>query len=171
MKKLSLFKSERGQSFVELAFIVPFLLLVLLGAVEVVIAGRTYLALLEASVVSSRLGSSGISFYDNTEILTLTNQVLSQEGLTSSDLVDVIITRADLVGGTTVENYQVENMLGSGRPTQLTEAYLQSQMDAGDLSVHVIGVEVVFDHHLLFAGSNFLPDPLVLKAFTLNAIP
>jgi len=171
MKRFTATKSKRGQSIVELAITIPFILMLIIGATEVVLAGRTYLALLEASVVSSRLASAGEVFYDNNEILTLTNQVLSQEGLAPNGLIDVIITRADLVDGTSVQNYQVANMLGSGQPSQISQAFLLDRINPGDPSVRVIGVEIVFNHHLLLKGARFLPDPLVLRALTLNAVP
>lgn len=157
---------------VELAITLPFILLLVIGSVEVVLMGRAYLALLESTVVSSRLGSSGETFYDDSEILTLTDQVLSREGYNSSDLVDVIITRADLVNGTSVENYQVFHMNTTNPQTPfITTSLLLSRMEAGDPNVSMVAVEVYYNHRLLFGGAHVLPDPLVLRAFTINALP
>jgi hypothetical protein len=171
MRNPRILKSERAQSLVELAVAIPLILLLMIGAVEVVFFGRAYLAILEATVVSSRLGSAGATFYDNNEILAMTDQVLSREGYTSIRLVDVIITRAELVNGTTVQNYQASNMLHSGRTPHITAALLQSRMKPGDPTMSVVGVEVYYDHRLVFGGFKILPDPLVLSAYTINALP
>ena len=164
-------KKTRAQAALELAFSLPIILLLLIGMVEVVFVGRTYLALLDASVVGSRLGSKGTAFYDNSKIFTLTTQALTQEGYASSNLVDILIVRADLVGGATVNNYQVESMLSSGQPQTLTQQALLDKIDIGDPDTSVVGVEVLFDHQLLTGFSTFLPDPLLIRAYTLQIIP
>ena len=155
----------------EMAFALPFLLFLLIGVVEVVFAGRTYLALLESSVVGSRLGSAGTTYYDDNDIYLLTTQVLSQEGYDSSGLVDLFVVRADLVGGDTIENYQVTNMLGSGRSTKLTEELLLSRINSGDPDVSVVGVEVLYDHNFSPNYSGVIPYPLVLRAYTIQIVP
>jgi hypothetical protein len=171
MKDLPASKSQRGQSLMEMAVALPFLLFLLIGMTEVAFAGRTYLALLEASVVGSRLGSSGETYYDDNDIFLLTTQVLSQEGYDSSGLIDIFVVRADLVGGETVENYQVTKMLGSERATKLTEALLLSRLDTGDPDVSVVGVEVLYDHNFSPNYSGVIPYPLVLRAYTIQIVP
>lgn len=170
MKKFSDNKYKRGQSMVEMAVTLPILFILLMGMVEIVIAGRTFLALLEASVAGSRLGSKGEYYYDDSEILTLTTQALSKEGYVTSNLIDVIIVRADLVDGTEVNNYRVANMLGSGRSTGLTKQYLENRMNNGDPTLGVVGVEVVYDYNLLFGSFKMLPDPIFLRAYSFQPV-
>lgn len=171
MKELPTSKSQRGQSAVEMAFALPFLLFLLIGAIEVTFAGRTYLALLEASVVGSRLGSSGETYYDDSDIFLLTTQVLSQEGYDSSGLVDIFVVRADLVDGDTIENYRVTNMLGSGRETNITDTLLLSRINSGDPDISVVCVEVLYDHGFPYGYSGVIPYPLVLRAYTIQNVP
>jgi hypothetical protein len=140
----------QGQSIVELSLTLPILILLLIGMVEVVNICRNYLALLGGSYEGAHLGSQGLTRYDNNEIYTLVTQGLAQEGYTDSSLIDVIITRATLVGGTGIQNYQVYNMKGSGRTSIFTPSILAGRLRSGDPSGKIIVVEIVYDHKLLF---------------------
>ncbi len=93
---------QQGQSIVELALLLPILVLLFIGMVEVVFISRSYLALLESSTQGAHLGSQGLALYNNSEIYTLITQNLLREGYDTSSLIDVIITRADLVGGNVI---------------------------------------------------------------------
>jgi hypothetical protein len=166
--------TRRGQSLVEVALMMPVLIMLLLGMVEVVSVGRTYLALLDTSYQGAHLGSQGISRYDNTKIYTLVTQDLTNKGYNTSGLIDVIITRADLVGGTGIQNYIVDHMKSPGRATILTSALLVSRLRSGDPDGKLIAVEIVYDYSLLFPWPNLagiLPNPFPLVAYTIQYSP
>ena len=81
-------------------------------------------------------------------------------------LIDVIITRANLNGGTSITITEVRNMKGSGRASKLTPAILISRLRGGDLSGRLIAVEVVYDHPLKLKSSNhseFTPKSIPLS--------
>ena len=171
MKNRRFLKSEKAQSMVELAYTLPIIILILLGMIEIVFFARAYLILLDTTVVGARLGSQGEAYYNDDELLTMTYQSLAAEGYDSSDVIDVIITRAELVNGTDVQNYRVVNMLSSGQSSHITAEKLQSRLESGDPSIDIIVVEILFHHRLLFNLENILPDPPVIRAFTINALP
>jgi len=169
--KKSGIQKQQGQSIVELALLLPILVLLFIGMVEVVFISRSYLALLESSSQGAHLGSQGLALYNNSEIYTLVTQNLSREGYEASSLIDVIITRADLVGGNAIQNYQVTNMKGSGRATILTPTVLTSRLRGGDPAGRLIAVEVVYNHQLLFNFPiirNLFPNPFPLVAYSIQ---
>jgi hypothetical protein len=170
VKKHLSIKHEGGQSYLELAIVIPILVLLILGTVEVVSIGRTYLAILEASAAGARLGANGMAKYDNDDINQFAQETLHVEGYAPEGLIDVIITRADLVNGTVVNNYNVEKMLGSGQTSRLNKSYLASKINAGDPSIGIIAVEMVFEHEFLFSGTVFLPDTIMIRAFSIQGV-
>jgi hypothetical protein len=151
----------------------PVLIMLLLGMVEVVNIGRTYLALLDTSYQGAHLGSQGVSRYDNTTINTLVTQDLTNKGYNTSALIDVIITRANLVGGTGLQNYTVVHMKSPGRATVITSALLISRLRGGDPAGRLIVVEIVYDYTLLFPWPNLagvFPNPFPLVAYTIQYV-
>ena len=170
---LSSKKRKRGQSMVELALALPVLILLLMGLVEIVFAGRTYLALLTTATAGSRLGSQGAALFTDAEIYTYILQNLTGEKYSGSAVLDVIIVRADLTGGTTIQNYVANKMKASSYTTSITQAVLASRLRTGDLASKVIGVEIIFNHQQLLNFpilSNFFPDPFVLRAYSIHLI-
>jgi hypothetical protein len=181
--------SSRGQSLVELALIMPILITLLLGMVEVVNIGRTYLALLDSSYQGAHLGSQGNKRYDNCKIFTLVSQDLAKKGLDNSSLIDVIITRYDLSGGKVVSltvlptlptppcpsyNSNPAHMKSPGRASKLTSALLVSRLQSSDPNGKLVAVEIVYDYTLLFPWPNFagiLPNPFPLGAYTIQYSP
>ena len=166
--------SRRGQSLVELALILPFLITLLLGMVEVVNIGRTYLALLDTTYQGAHLGSQGITRYDNNKINTLVTQDLTNKGLNTSNLIDVIIIRADLPGGAVIEDLTAGHMRSPGRASKLTAAVLAGRLNGSDPSGKLVAVEIVYDYKLLFPWPNLagiLPDPFPLVTYTIQYTP
>jgi hypothetical protein len=174
--------NQRGQSMIETALLFPVLLLLFAGMIEVVFICRSYLVILDSSYQGAHLGSQGIALYDDTEIYTLVTQDLSP-GYNNSNLIDVIITRATLNGGTsiTINPGYPKNMKGSGRASKLTPAILTSRLRCVpypspvgcDLSGRLIAVEVVYDHPLLFNFSftrGLIPNPFPLVAYTIQYV-
>jgi hypothetical protein len=162
--------SERGQSMVELALTLPFLVLLFVGVVEVAFLTRTYLAVLEASREGARLGARGSANFDNNEIRTLVEQDLARQGYTTANgLVDIIIVRANVGPGKVVNTYDVYSMLGSGRPVKMTKSVLLARLQPSDPQGRLIVVEICLDHHLLlgFPGiSAIIPNPLSLQPYS-----
>ncbi len=167
-------RRQHGQSMVETALLFPILFLLFAGMIEVVFICRSYLVILDSSYQGAHLGSQGIALYDDTEIYTLVSQDLSPR-YNNSNLIDVIITRATLNGGTsiTINPGYPKHMKGSGRASILTPAILISRLRGGDLSGRLIAVEVVYDHPLLFNFSftrGLIPNPLPLVAYTIQYV-
>ncbi len=163
----------RGQSIIELALIMPVLILLVIGMVEVVNICRNYLSLLDSTYQGAHLGSQGLARYDNNEIYTLVTQGLVQEGYNNSSLIDVIITRADLVGGKVIRNYQSYNMKGSGRASIFTQTNIINRLRDGDPLGKIIVVEIVYDHTLVFNLPiiyNLFPNPFPLIAYSIQYV-
>jgi hypothetical protein len=172
MQKQSNTQKQQGQSLVEAAIFLPIVLVLLIGMVEVVFICHSYLTLLDSSYQGAHLGSQGLALYDNNEIYTLVTQDLSP-GYNNSSLIDVIITRADLVGGTTLQNYKVVNMKGSSQASILTPAIIISRLRGIDPAGRLIAVEVVYDYQLLFnfpIVRNLFPNPFHLVAYTIQYV-
>jgi hypothetical protein len=172
MRKQSNKQNQQGQSMIELALLFPIIVVLFIGMVEVIFICRTYLTILDSSYQGAHLGSQGLALYDNDEIYTLVTQNLSP-AYNNSYLIDVIITRVDLVGGTSLQNYNVFNMKGSGRASILTPAILTSRLRGSDPAGRLIAVEVVYDHHLLFNFPiirNLFPNPFPLVGYTIQYV-
>jgi hypothetical protein len=165
-------QNQRGQSMIETALMFPILLLLFAGMIEVVFICRSYLVMLDSSYQGAHLGSTGL--FSDAAIYTLVTQDLSPR-YNNSNLIDVIITRATLNGGTsiTINPGYPKNMKGSGRATTLTPAILMGRLRSGDLSGRLIAVEVVYDHPLLFDFSftrSIIPNPFPLVAYTIQYV-
>jgi hypothetical protein len=172
MRKQSNKQNQHGQSMIEMALLLPIWVVLFIGMVEVIFICRTYLVILDSSYQGAHLGSQGLALYDNDEIYTLVTQDLSH-GYDNSSLIDVIITRADVVGGTTLQNYTQVNMKGSGRASILTQEILTSRLRGGDPAGRLIAIEVVYDHQLLFnfpIVRNLFPNPFPLVAYTIQYV-
>lgn len=166
-------KRKRGQSMVELAISLPVVIMVLMGLIEIAYAGRTYLALLTTATAGSRLGSQGAALFTDAEIYAYILQNLANEKYTGAALLDVIIVRADLTGGTTVQNYVANKMQASSYTTTITQSVLSSRLRSGDLASKIIGIEILFNHQMLINFpilSNLFPDPFVLRAYSIHLI-
>jgi hypothetical protein len=164
---------QRGQSLVELAFMLPLLIMLLLGMVEVVNIGRVYLALLDTTYLGAHLGSQGEARYNDAKINTLVTQDLTDKGLTTG-LIDVIITRADLPGGAVIQNLSSDHMRSPGRASRLTAALLTSRLNGSDPKGKLVAVEIVYDYDLLFPWpdlAGILPDPFPLVTYTIQYAP
>jgi hypothetical protein len=185
MRKKPNTQNQRGQSMIETALLFPILLLLFAGMIEVVFVFRSYLVILDSTYQGAHLGSQGINLYNDTEIYTLVTQDLSP-GYNNSNLIDVIITRATLNGGTsiTINSGYPKNMKGSGRASILTPAILMSRLRCKpsppypppgecDPSGRLIAVEVVYDQPLLFDFSftrGIIPNPVPLVAYTIQYV-
>lgn len=164
-------KNQPGQSMVELALALPLLVVLLVGMIEVAFAARTYLAILEATREGARLGARGSANFDNNEISTLVQQNLSREGYdTGSNLEDIIIVRADVGPGATVNSYVASSMLGSGETPHLTLSTMLSRLAASDPQTRIVAVEICYDHPLLIGFpvmSDIFPNPYRLHVYSI----
>jgi hypothetical protein len=161
-------RRDNGQSMIELALILPLLVMLFIGLVEVAFFTRTYLALLEASREGARVGARGTLLFDNSEIRTLVTQDLSREGHATDALQDVIIVRAEVDGGA-ISSYAWESMMGSGLSPRMTEDVLNSRLHSDDPNGALIVVEIFYDHEPLinFPGlSDIFPDPMVVHTYS-----
>jgi TadE-like protein len=165
-------QKQRGQSMIETALLFPILLLLFAGMIEVVFICRTYLVMLDSSYQGAHVGVQGKDLYDDSEVYTLVTQDL-EPYFNNSNLIDVIITRGTLNGGTSVSITTVDHMKGSTRPTTLTPAIISSRLRSGDLYSRFIAVEVVYDQPLLFNFfyvKGLIPNPFPLVAYTIQYV-
>jgi Flp pilus assembly protein TadG len=164
-------RRDRGQSLVELALVLPLLVVLLVGLVEVVFYARTYLAILEASREGARIGARGAANFDNSEIQTLVEQDLSRQGIDpATGLVDVIIVRADVGPGTVINSYAAVSMRGSGQPVYLSQSRVLQRLQAGDPQSRFVAIELYYDHHPVLGlplVSAIFPDPMPLHTYSI----
>jgi hypothetical protein len=144
--------------------------------VEVVNIGRTYLAVLDSSYQGAHLGSQGAKRYDNTKIDTLVTQDLINKGLNSTtNLVDVIIVRAQLIANGGISNYTETSMRSPGTSTVLTSGALTGRLQSGDpAGGYLVAVEIDYNYRLLFPWpkiKGLLADPFPLRAYTIQYSP
>jgi len=171
MEDALIHKSDRGQSLIEMALVLPLLVLLLAGLVEVVFYARTYLAILEATREGARIGARGAASYDNSEINTLVEQDLSRQGIdTSTGLLDVIIVRAEVGPGRVVSGYTAVNMHGSGQPVYLTQAMILQRLRDSDPHARLVAVEVYYNHRPVLGVplvSAIFRNPMLLRAYSI----
>jgi len=162
---------SRGQSLVELALVLPLLVLLLGGLVETVFYVRNYLALLEASREGARIGARGSASYDNSEIDALVQQDLSRQGIdTTTGLVDVIIVRAEVGPGEAVTNYSAVRMHDSSQPVYLTQSKLHERLQAGDPKARLVAVELYYNHQPILGlplVSAIFPNPMLVHTYSI----
>jgi Flp pilus assembly protein TadG len=156
---------------VEVALVLPLLVVLLAGLVEVVFYARTYLAILEATREGARIGARGSANYDDNEIDTLVQQDLSRQGIdTSTGLVDVIIVRADVGPGRVINGYTVTRMHGSSEPVYLTQAVMLQRLQAGDPKGRLVAVEIYYNHRPVLGlplVSAIFREPMLLRAYSI----
>jgi Flp pilus assembly protein TadG len=172
MRKLPNIKGQHGQSMIETALMFPILLVLFAGMLEIVFIARSYLVILDSSYQGAHLGSQGLALFDDNEIYSLVTQNLAPR-YNNSNLIDVIITRATLNGGTSLTITEVKHMKGSSRPSILSQAVLSGRLRAGDLSGRLVAVEVVYDHPLLFDFPivwDLFQNPFPLVAYTIQYV-
>jgi len=162
---------SRGQSLVELALVLPLLILLLGGLVETVFYVRNYLALLEASREGARIGARGSANYDDSEIDALVQQDLSRQGIdTTTGLVDVIIVRAEVGPGEAVTNYSAVRMHDSSQPVYLTRLKLHERLQARDPKARLVAVELYYNHRPVLGlplVSVIFPNPMLLHTYSI----
>ena len=91
-----------GQSLVELALLLPILVLLFIGMVEVVFISRSYLALLEIHPRVHTLDHKALLCIIIVRSIHWSLRIYPREGYDASSLIDVIITPADLAGGNVI---------------------------------------------------------------------
>ena len=162
---------SRGQSLVELALVLPLLILLLGGLVETVFYVRNYLALLEASREGARIGARGSASYDDSEIDALVQQDLVRQGIdTTTGLVDVIIVRAEVGPGEAVTNYSAVRMRDSSQPIYLTQSKLHERLQASDPKARLVAVELYYNHQPILGlplVSVIFPNPMLVHTYSI----
>jgi hypothetical protein len=161
---------EHGQSLIEVALTLPLLVFLFFGLVEVAFLARTYLGILEASREGARVGARGSANFDDTEIRTLVLQDLSRQGYTTATgLTDVIVVRAQINGPYATIN-SLSHMTGGNGTSHLTQAVLESRLQAGDPQGRLVAVEIFYDYRPLLGFpllSDIFPDPLALHTYSI----
>jgi Flp pilus assembly protein TadG len=164
-------RRDRGQSLVEMALVLPVLVLLLAGLVETVSFVHNYLALLEASREGARIGARGTANYDNSEIDTLVQQDLSRQGINpTTGLVDVIIVRADVGPGVVINSYSAVCMHDGGQPVYLSKAKVLGRLRASDPQSRFVAIELYYNHRPVLGlplVSAIFHDPMLLHTYSI----
>lgn len=93
---------ERGQSLVETAMLLPALLIIIIGIVEVADAFNAYVTLVDSARDGARLGSKGLASDDDIENLIITETGRLRDPVAAGD-IDVDHVQVDGVDAISVE--------------------------------------------------------------------
>jgi hypothetical protein len=172
-KKKHSLKRERGQGLVEMALILPFLLVLVIGIVEAGVALNRQLTVVNAAREGARFGAFGASADDvHTETLDATSQMFD---FTDENAVVAVIHAETNLGGDGFEKWTENKYPEDATVPHVTQqevlAQLQAEGDAAHLKLVV--VDVRYDHQsmlgLPFVGA--LADQIPIGSWTAMRIP
>jgi hypothetical protein len=172
-KKMHRLKRERGQGLVEMALILPFLLILVIGIVEVGLALNRQLTVVNAAREGARFGAFGATADDvHTETLDATSQMFD---FTDENAVVVVIHAETNEDGDGFDEWTETIYPSDATVPHVTQQevldQLQAEGDAADLKLVV--VDVRYDHQsmlgLPFVGA--LADQIPIGSWTVMRIP
>jgi hypothetical protein len=185
------FRAGRAQSFIELAVVLPVLLIILLGMVEVVVFIGRYLDVLDLTREVARQAAREERFTDQSAFFAEVDSYLKHpddNGLnsyisTSETPFDMVVSVFDLRGSGerimhvwsgTSENYKKDCEGNEVR----TEPYytLDRVMAIGspDVNEGMIAVEIYYCHPLVLNipfVTSFIPNPVQIHAYSIFPFP
>jgi hypothetical protein len=155
---------QRGQSAVELALIAPFLLLLMLGTVEIGNALNSYVTLVNSAREGARLGARG-NVFGSSQTLQVIEQHSGRLALqTAGTVIYTVVTVDPAV--TPVYQYTSTVLLSNGGTSRFTSGgvqTLQQQLTTTGVSAPYAGylrkekfviVELIYDHHTIFGAER-----------------
>jgi len=172
-------KNEKGQSFVELALVVVFLMILVAGIVEFGFMLNNYLNLVDASREAVRFSSNFDPFdefgnLDNNFFIQtgqLTEEVLAPLVLDPSAGDDIVITFFSVGDGIYIR-YPNDNgwSVYGTKVSQLSNAEIQSRLDSDAPPTGVLLVEIYYNYpHVLGLPlfTVFVRDPMPVYVYAI----
>lgn len=176
-------KNARGQSYVELALVVPLLMTLVTGIAEYGVMLNDYLNLVDASREAVRYSSADkpfdtdgnvrVEFFQNA--VTLTEQVLAPVTLDPAKGDDIVVTFFS-VGDSTYQRYP--NTTGwarySNQVSKLSDAEIQSRLDPSAPGTGVLLIEIFYHYSQqlkLPLFTQLVPDPIPVHIYAIMPLP
>ena len=172
-------KNEKGQSFVELALVVVFLMILVAGIVEFGFMLNNYLNLVDASREAVRFSSNFDPFNLDGSLDTgffiqtgqLTEEVLAPLVLDPTVGDDIVITFFSIGDGIYIR-YPSDNgwSVYGNQVSQLSNAEIQSRLDSGAPPTGVLLVEIYYNYpHVLGLPlfTAFVRDPMPVYVYAI----
>lgn len=147
-KKAHRTKGERGQGLVEMALILPFLLVLVIGIVELGIALNRQLTVVNAAREGARFGATGATASDiYTETLLATSQMFD---FTEVNAVVVVIHAKTNEAGDGFEEWEEQIYPEAPVPHVTPDEVLAELQAEGDpANIKLVAVDVEYDHQSL----------------------
>lgn len=181
-------KSEKGQSFVELALVVLFLMIFVAGIVEFGFMLNNYLNLVDASreavrrsanydpfIIDPATGNKTVdpSFYEET--VRFTEEILAPVVLDPSLGDDIVVTffSVGVIGGNRVfDRYPNDDGWSAygNQVSKLSDVEIQSRLDWSAPNTGVLLVEIFYNYPQVLklpVFTAFLPDPIPVYAYAI----
>lgn len=179
LSRSNLNKTEKGQSFVELALVVVFLMIFVAGVVEFGFLLNNYLNLVDASREAVRYssnfdpflpdGSLDDNFFNQT--FQLTEEVLAPVVLNSANGDDIVVSFFSVADGIYIR-YPDDN--GRSRylnqVSKLTNAEMQSRIDNSAPPTGVLLVEIFYNYPQVLklpVFTVFVRDPMPVYVYAI----
>jgi len=187
MVSLSLYKgnrSEKGQSFLELALVVVFLMIFVAGVIEFGFLLNNYLNLVDASREAVRYSSdfdpfvvdpvTGAKSLDNNffqETFNLTEDVMAPVTLNPSNGDDIVVSFFSVANGyyKRYPDDQGRSAFGN-QVSKLTNAEIQSRLNSSAPPTGVLLVEIFYHHPQILKlpiFTAFVSDPMPVYVYAI----
>jgi hypothetical protein len=175
--------SARGQSYVELALVVPLLMTMVAGIAEYGVLLNDYLNLVDSSREAVRFSSSFDPYDEDGNVDTdffvqtadLTEQVLLPVTMDPANGDDIVITFLSVGDGIYVREPNVSGWSVYGnQSSQLTDAEIQSRLDVNAPPAGVLFVEIFYNYRQrlhLPVFTQLVPDPIPVHIYAVMPLP
>jgi hypothetical protein len=173
----------RGQSYVELALVVPLLMTMIAGIAEYGVLLNDYLNLVDSSREAVRFSSSFDPYDEDGNVDTdffvqtadLTEQVLLPVTMDPANGDDIVITFLSVGDGIYVREPNVSGWSVYGnQSSQLTDAEIQSRLDVNAPPAGVLFVEIFYNYRQrlhLPVFTQLVPDPIPVHIYAVMPLP
>jgi hypothetical protein len=169
-------RHQRGQSLVEVAIIMPVLLVLLLASIEVAHAFHNFNILVGTSREAGRLGSRGETIFDETELATMVQESAGNLHFFDDGRGRMVVIRVGVNDAGAIDEYEckVATSVGSisdcgPSDTDLTQTELQALLSASSPPAEedkFIVVELFYNHPLLLMNS-MIENPLPMHTYAI----
>ena len=197
LRRLPLLRSlraRRGQSLVEFTVMLPVLLIMISGVIEIGFMLNYYLDLIDAAREATRWAASddpvhdaagtwvdpNPTFYSEVRQVALDSLDAGSGGQISLDDAsdDIVISAFAVSGGTITARFPggyPDGVSWKGNHTSaFTTAEVQALLDPAAANTGIVLVEIYYDYHMILGLpwiTAFLPDPITLYAYTMMPNP
>ena len=159
----------RGQALVELALVAPFLILVIMGIIELGAAVTTHLTILNACREGARIAARGGIYPDSDILLVIEGHSASLDLQHHGSIIVTSVTS----NASGVTSFNCRSLLGTqtSRFTQDSLAALHVQASTANPNYladdHFVVVEVFYNYHTI---TGFLTDHLDMYEYTIMPV-